>query len=248
MKKEEPKKRSILKVIKSLFHNQQSRSILFLGAYAIFFVLLIVSLRSNVSKKQTDAATTSKNVSVQYKLDKIKQGNYYFSRKEVWNGQEKFFEGKTNSSRTDLIVRDNQQLIHYFLYGSIVIQEVEQGKYQVATQPYLFANLSIYKYMQSILNQATLISKTVYSEANTIYHYQISTPTLTKILDGEVTDIADTPNQIEVEVDSNQDVASIIYDISPYASFVYKQPITCQIQLTFYDYGKVENLEIPTSK
>ena len=83
MKKEEPKKRSILKVIKSLFHNQQSRSILFLGAYAIFFVLLIVSLRSNVSKKQTDAATTSKNVSVQYKLDKIKQGNYYFSRKEV---------------------------------------------------------------------------------------------------------------------------------------------------------------------
>lgn len=248
MKKEEPKKRSILKVIKSLFHNQQSRSILFLGAYAIFFVLLIVSLRSNVSKKQTHAATTSKNVSVQYKLDKIKQGNYYFSRKEVWNGQEKLFEGKTNSSRTDLIVRDNQQLIHYFLYGSIVIQEVEQGKYQVATQPYLFANLSIYKYMQSILNQATLISKTVYSEANTIYHYQISTPTLTKILDGEVTDIADTPNQIEVEVDSNQDVASIIYDISPYASFVYKQPITCQIQLTFYDYGKVENLEIPTSK
>ena len=85
MKKEEPKKKSILKVIKSLFHNQQSRSILFLGAYAIFFALLIVSLRSNASKKQIDTTTsTSKNVSVQYKLDKIKQGNYYSSLQKVF--------------------------------------------------------------------------------------------------------------------------------------------------------------------
>lgn len=244
-KKKAPEKTNVLTILKQLWKSPRGRSILYLIGYAIFFAVLIVTLRSHsADSTKNNMDLMGETVYANYKLDGIEAGNYYFNRTETINGITTTFEGMSNADRSDVMMSRNNQLTHYFMYGSIVIQEVGEA-YQVAVQPYQYPKLGNYAAIQSMLNQATLISKTDYNEANTIYHYEISTTTLSQILDGEVIDIADQPNTIDLEVDKEQNVVGITYQLDAYATYKANAITQATIQLTYHDFGKVEPLEIP---
>lgn len=246
--KKDNKKKSWLGYLKDIWKHPRGKAILFFAGYCIFFIILIGSLRSNRGSTSSNSIENNLNnqVSVHYKLDGIASGNYYFSRTETVNGITTIFEGKSNNNRSEVLMSKNNTLTNYFMYGGIVIQKID-GIYKVSTQPYTYPNVSVYKYIQAILNQATLISKTDYSVGNTIYYYQISTTTLAKILDQQVVDLEDIPNTIEVETDQNQNVIAITYQLDAYASYYQKTPTTLQIKLAYSNFGQVETLEIPES-
>lgn len=230
-----------------MWNNPRSRSILALAGYLVFFIILIMTLRSNVNESTNLNNNNIKNkVNANFILDSIKSGNYNFTRREILNGAITQFEGKANAGRSDVIMAKNNQLSHYFMYNSIITEEVDGG-YKVTFHPYLYPNLSDYKYINSILNQATLISKTDYSNANTIYHYEISTTTLVAILDKQIIDLDDMPNQIEVEVGQDRNVVGITYKLNSYASYQNQVATTLTIMLSYQDFGQIEILNIPGS-
>ncbi len=179
-----------------------------------------------------------------YQLNLIKEGNYHFTREEIVNDISTLFVGDSNHNRSEVLMTRQQQVAHYFLYSDIVLLKTSQN-YQVADQPYLFPQLSIYKYIHSILKQATITSKTVNNMGGKTYHLTISTTTLGAILDGMKLDIADPVNEIILETNEEKEVVKITYQLNSYASYLLGQPSRVKVLLSYSDFGTIEDLEIP---
>lgn len=245
--KDKIERKKWLKTIKQLWKNPRGRSTIFFAGYIIFFAFIIITLRSNHQTNNKHKLDSIKqNVNINYKLDKIYQGNYYFSRIENLNGQITKFEGKSNDQKSEVLMMKGEQFTNFFMYNSIITQQVD-GKYKVASDPYILGNLGIYRYINAILEQATFISKTDYNNGTSKYQYEISTTTLAKILDNIEIDIADIPNKIELEVQQDKNVVGIIYHVDAYASYLMQIPTNLNISLSFDRFGEVETLNVPSS-
>ncbi len=249
-KEEEKKpneKKSLKKGIVRLWKNPRGKSSLFFLFYLAFFLLIIIGIRSNFkSNHSSNINSLQNNITTNYKLDGIYKGNYYFTRIETLNGIATQFEGKSNDQKSEVVGLKNGILSHYFMYGGIVIEQKE-GTYKVSSDPYLYGKFGMYRYIDSILEKATLISKTDYPDGNSHYQYEISTTTLVKLFDNIDIDLEDPSNRIEVEVGADHNVVGITYQLDAYASYTSGENISLEIKLTYDRFGEVEELEVPES-
>jgi len=249
-KKEEKTKKDPSEALKDLWKTPRGRAIVFFVFYFIFFLVLILFMRTNHNSQRTNnfneiQTGVNQNLQANFKLDKLEEGNYHFVREENRNGVITTFVGDTANNRSEVMMTQGQTYKHYFLYSDIVLEQ-ENGVYKVGVNPYLYPNITASSSIRSILSQATLKSKTEYEAANTIYQYEISTSILVKILDQQDIDLDDPVNTIQVEVDGENELVGITYDLNSYQ--VYKtngSENNLTIAMHYSDFGKIEEMEIP---
>ncbi len=244
-KKKDKKKKSFLENIKKLSNSKRGRAILFFIFYFVFFFLVISLLQRNHST--LDNTNNKENtVRVEYKLDGILSSNYHFVREEVVNGVVTNFTGEREDNKIEgLITRDNT-FNSYFIYDDIFLLR-NNDKYEIADTLYSFYNITSLVNLEEILKKAMLVSKTDYDGGKSIYNYQITTNTLDNIINDTNIDIADIPNTITLETDSNKEVVKITYDLSSYASYFYQSPSNVIITETYSNFGNVKGLVVPNN-
>ena len=247
MKEKEPKQENkYIKFIKDLSKSKRGRAVLFFVFYFIFFFVLISLIRSNYNTNRETIDNTTNNVSTEYKLDGIINGNYHFVREENINGVVRNFTGDKADNRIEGIMTRDNAFYNYFIYDNINLIKISD-KYEVTTDLYQFNNITDDNNISKFLRRATLISKTEYETGNISYNYEITTNTIDEILNGTNIDIDDIPNSITLETNEDDEVIKIIYNLSSYSSYINKVPSNSTITITYSDFGEIEPLEIPES-
>ena len=247
MKEKEPKQENkYIKFIKDLSKSKRGRAILFFVFYFIFFFVLISLIRSNYNTNRETTDNNTNNVSTEYKLDGIINGNYHFVREENINGVVSNFTGDKADNRIEGIMTRDNTFYNYFIYDNINLIKISD-KYEVTTDLYQFNNITDDNNISKFLRRATLISKTEYETGNISYNYEITTNTIDEILNGTNIDIDDIPNSITLETNEDDEVVKIIYNLSSYSSYINGVPSNSSITITYSDFGEIEPLEIPKS-
>lgn len=247
MKEKEPKQENkYIKFIKDLSKSKRGRAVLFFVFYFIFFFVLISLIRSNYNTNRETTDNNTNNVSTEYKLDGIINGNYHFVREENINGIDSNFTGDKADNRIEGIMTRDNTFYNYFIYDNINLIKISD-KYEVTTDLYQFNNITDDNNISKFLRRATLISKTEYETGNISYNYEITTNTIDEILNGTNIDIDDIPNSITLETNEDDEVVKIIYNLSSYSSYINGVPSNSSITITYSDFGEIEPLEIPES-
>lgn len=242
MKKQKNEKREI---IRSFLKNPRGRAILFFLFYFFFFFLVISMIQSHSSERRMDKnENDSSKIKASYNLDLLEKENYRFTRKEYKGEKTSIFVGERTQDKVKLVVTKDQQAKNYFFYGDIVLEQ-ENDKYKVSVNPYLYPSLSEYDIISTILDHATLKSKTTYESGESLYTYHMTTTTLVSIIDKKEVDLNDLINTIEVVVNDENEVTKIRYFLDDYHHFVSGENVSLKIEIDFRDYGKVEELKVP---
>jgi len=229
---------SIIQFIKELRKTPRGRSALFFGFYIIFFALVFLVFRSSGTSAPYN---NDKTESFNFKFAGIVARNYQFDYTYQINDNTILFEGETNRNK-ELFTRTTDVITNYYRYNDRYFQLIGNEQVEVVNLFYYneFLNIDLLKQM---LNEATFISKTEYAEGFTKYNYQITTTTLVKIIDGNMIDIDDPVNTIEIVVNKNNEVTEIIYDISSYTLFKDNIMKTL-INLKYSRFGEIEEINI----
>ena len=245
MKEEKPKKKNpYLEGIKNLSKSSRGKAILFFLFYFIFFFLIISLVRSNYAPNSNN--TIDSTVRTEYKLDKIENSNYHFTREENINGVVTNFTGDKTDNKTEGVMTNNNTFTNYFIYDNINLIKTTD-KYEVTSELYHFNNITDDSNISRILERSTLISKTEYETGNISYNYEITTNTIDSLLNNTNIDIADIPNKITLETNEEDEVIKVIYDLSSYATYINNTPSTTTITIYYSNFGEVKDLEIPES-
>lgn len=245
MKEEKTKKKnSYLEGLKNLSKSSRGKAILFFLFYFIFFFIIISFVRSNYASNSNN--TIDSTVRTEYKLDKIENSNYHFTREENINGVVTNFTGDKNDNKTEGVMTVNDIFINYFIYDNIKLIKTTD-KYEVTSELYHFSKITDDNNIEKILERSTLISKTEYETGNISYNYEITTNTIDSIINNTNIDIADIPNKITLETNEEDEVIKVTYDLSSYATYINGIPSTTIITINYSNFGEIEDLEIPES-
>lgn len=247
--KEEKKKKGrfakIKEIVKDIKNNPQKKGILFLGIYFIFFLLVIMSLRtSNTINQEKSKEKISSNF--EYSLKNIKNNNYSFKYTEVLDNNLVMYSGDQLFGNSRFNKTYNNIVEQYYDSNGIFLKKELNGWMKV-NNPYIFKELRDIHKIEKILKRATFISKTEYKEQTKTYNYQISTTTLVDLIDNQKVDLDDNINTIVLTTNSENEVVKIEFNLTPYTNYKQLSTVLGTVQVEYTNFGKIEKIEEPQS-
>lgn len=210
--KNNKKKFNFRDTYKDISSNSQKKAWIILGAYFIFFVIIIFSIRSNQTK---NANLKDNNSNLPFSINNIKSNNYDFKYTVNFDDNILIYDGKRYENNT-LFTLNN--LDTYYQEGEVFFKK--EGEIFInSDNPYKFVELKNITVIESILNQANLESHTIYEDSTRSYNYQITTDTLEKIFNNRDIDTDLAVNKITVFVNNNNEVYKLTGDFSSYTNY-----------------------------
>lgn len=213
MKEKNDKNKFNLKnTVNDVFNDSQKKAWVVLGAYFIFFIVIIFSIRSNQTKNDN---LNQNNSNLPFSISKIKSNNYDFKYTVNFDDNIIIYQGKNYQSNSLFTVND---LDTYYKEGEVFFKK-ENEVFVNSDNPYKFSELRNIDIVEKILNQAKLDSHTIYEDSTKIYNYQITTDTLEKIFNNRDIDTDLAVNKITVYVDKLNQASKFTFDFSSYANY-----------------------------
>ncbi len=213
MKEKNDKNKFNLKnTVNDVFNDSQKKAWVVLGAYFIFFIVIIFSIRSNQTKNDN---LNQNNSNLPFGLSKIKSNNYDFKYTVDFDDNIIIYQGKNYQNNSLFTVND---LDTYYKEGEVFFKK-ENEVFVNSDNPYKFSELRNIDIVEKILNQAKLDSHTIYEDSTKIYNYQITTDSLEKIFNNRDIDTDLVVNKITVYVDKLNQASKFTFDFSSYASY-----------------------------
>lgn len=227
--------------LKELWKNKQMRSILILGIYFIFFLLIIISLRTNHKIPNQVQENTSL---FEFSTNKIKRNNYHYLYKVTLNNVTVTYEGDRYLEKEIFTKNDNMKIETFYNYHEKYLKNINQVWSKVEN-PYLFSRFKEITMIEKILKEANLESKTEYHNKSFQYVYRISTNNIVRMIDRKNIDIADIPNTITITTNQNHEVEKIELDLTSYLSYNTIKNQQLSISITYSKFGEIEEIEDP---
>ena len=213
MKEKNDKNKFNLKnTVNDVFNDSQKKAWVVLGAYFIFFIVIIFSIRSNQTKNDN---LNQNNSNLPFSISKIKYNNYDFKYTVDFDDNIIIYQGKNYQNNSLFTVND---LDTYYKEGEVFFKK-ENEVFVNSDNPYKFSELRNIDIVEKILNQAKLDSHTIYEDSTKIYNYQITTDTLEKIFNNRDIDTDLAVNKITVYVDNNKEAYKFNFDFSSYTNY-----------------------------
>lgn len=213
MKEKNDKNKFNLKnTVNDVFNDSQKKAWVVLGAYFIFFIVIIFSIRSNQTKNDN---LNQNNSNLPFSISKIKSNNYDFKYTVDFDDNIIIYQGKNYQNNSLFTVND---LDTYYKEGEVFFKK-ENEVFVNSDNPYKFSELRNIDIVEKILNQAKLDSHTIYEDSTKIYNYQITTDTLEKIFNNRDIDTDLAVNKITVYVDKLNQASKFTFDFSSYANY-----------------------------
>lgn len=213
MKEKNDKNKFNLKnTVNDVFNDSQKKAWVVLGAYFIFFIVIIFSIRSNQTKNDN---LNQNNSNLPFSISKIKSNNYDFKYTVDFDDNIIIYQGKNYQNNSLFTVND---LDTYYKEGEVFFKK-EDEVFVNSDNPYKFSELRNIDIVEKILNQAKLDSHTIYEDSTKIYNYQITTDTLEKIFNNRDIDTDLAVNKITVYVDKLNQASKFTFDFSSYANY-----------------------------
>lgn len=227
--------------IKEMWKNPRYRGIIMLGLYFIFFLFIIMGIRSgNTSTHNSSKNTTS---ALDYSLEKIKGNNYHYRYEVNWNDKKVVYEGDRYYHK-ELFTKNDGITEKFYHYNETYLKDVN-NVWSKTENPYLFSDFKEISTVEEILKSASYDSKTEYSNQSMNYTYKVSTTTIEKVIEKKNIDIADTPNTISLTTNESKEVVKIEMDLTPYIYYKDNTNQQLKIILDYSKFGEIEEIKDP---
>lgn len=230
--------KKFIEVIKT---DKQKRAWLVLFGYFIFFFILIIMIRTNSSTSNYDNTSSSnlKNINI----SEIKSGNYYFKYTINLDNQITSYEGERNSTKSLFHKNMNGVMENYYQENDSYYMKINDI-WTLSDNPYSLASFMDISKIEKIIEEAKYISKTEYEDYSKLYHYQISTTTLVKLIDSEIVDLDDAPNDIMVTTDRSNNVQKIEFNFSSYTNYKLLTTSSSNVMLEYSKFNEISNINV----
>lgn len=233
-----------IEIIKELKKTPKGKAVLFFGGYLIFFIIVILfvrfSTRSTTLPSDYEKGKSSGSV---ISIDKLVENNYLFTYKIILDGKEYIYNGKRNKF-TELFQYNDKTYYKndetYFSKNSDLWVKVDN--------PYMFSDFIDSSKIISIIEMASLESKTTYEDGRSSINMLISTNTLNQKLNNIDSDFFEEPNKITLIANKNKDIDEINYDLSSYCTLNKLCQSSLKINLSYEMYGEIKNIENPVNE
>lgn len=228
---------NLKEINKKIQNSPNSKAIKFFIFYAIFFLFLLLFMKTSEFR-----TNTNNNKKIQYKLDNIMNENYHFKYNIILDNDTYEYEGDKLKEQESFIYSENNTLKKYYRNNEI-FKVKDISNWIETTNPYILSEFYNKDNINSIINTSTNISKTRYESGKNVYHNEISTTSLVKIIENIDIDLDDLPNKIDIKVNEYNEVESIKYYLDNYS--LYKNNNNCTIDLEYSNFNNIEKINTP---
>ncbi len=229
--------------IATAFKEPRNRGLIFFGFYFIFFVVLIIilSANKNSSNLSSNNKTTPKG---EYQWSLLANGNYHYDYTLTYSTNKITITGDKNNNKEYFVILDKGMEVEYFKEDNIYLRKIDNN-WNLVSNPIPYSVFFDYEQIDKLIKESTFLSKTEYADGMCEHHYVIATSTLLSLLDNEVVDLMDNNNEINITVDSNNEVYKISLNITPYYQYKEQTTDTLNITLNFSLFNTIEELSGP---
>lgn len=240
----EPKKSkiaSIITYIKEARKDPKKKMVLFFAFYFVFFLIIIIMVRLNGNNTSIQKENL---IGSKYSLDQLKKGNYHYVYDLKIGTEGKVIDGERNGNIESFEVKENGKVTSFYQNSKECLKK-ENGTWVKTENPNKYSYITDIDNLEKILAKATYISKTEYKNNELDLNYEISTTTLTELLDGKKIDIDDETNKIVIRTDINKEAYAFTIDLEPYFTYINNKDTEAKFKLTYNNFGNVEEIINP---
>lgn len=229
-----------IKKIKELYNNPRGKAILFLGAYFIFFIILIIGFRTGNNSDNK----VSKDDNELYNFSLIENNNYHFKYTDSYDNNLVLYEGDRNKDTFLFNMTYNNLVDNYYVVNNVFMKkDITINNYVMSSNP---DNLSVFKdidIIKKILKTSTYDSKTEFNDNTYSYNYFVSTTTLVKLIDNIDIDLDDMPNSVKFITNKNNEVIKIEYDLTNYGKYKNLVNSSLTSSLEYSNFNKIDSIQ-----
>ena len=232
--------------LSQLDNNPMLKQIVFFGFYLVFFVVLIILLRTGYKNNTSKEVKSSRSGYLyDYKLDRILNQNYHFVFKENLNGNEVIYEGDLFDNELSFVKSGVVSSTYYINDDKVYLKDNNLLTWNEVNNPMVFYQFTNGKLINKLIKKAKYISKTEYIHSEKKeYLYNITSDEIRSILDIEKLN-DDTVNTIVVSILENGNVNSISLDLTNYYKYSDNNIISYKLVFSFSKYDEIEEIANP---
>lgn len=242
MRRKETEENSEKVDLKELLKTPRGKAMVFFGAYFVFFLIIAVVARTG-GTAAGDGRNRKYQTGVENKFSfaSIESNNYRFNYTVEIDGVNSAYAGVRTGKKEKITC---PSLVEF--YG-------EDGNYFTNTggvwikaeNPFKFTEFSEVTNIKKLVEKATYMSNTSYESGKDVYNYNISSATISKLLDNQDIDIEEVPNEIIVSADKDNYVESVKYVLNSYCKVKGYCVNSMSITLNYELYGEIEEITSP---
>lgn len=242
-------------IFNELNENPMLKQIVFFSFYLVFFVILIILLRTSYK------STTNKNITKQktgygydYKLDRLLNYNYHFVYKENLNNIETIYEGDRLDNRINFVKSGTISTNYYQEQDKYYVKDNNLLTWSNIDNPLIFENFIEPTNIEKIVKKSKYISKTDYIKMDRKeFNYEITNEELNSILNKSIekenkieeTTTTNLTNTVTVTIEKNGTLESIKYDLTNYYKSTNQEVINYSLILNFSQYDQIKEITNP---
>ena len=230
--------KNFLENINEMKKNPKGKALLFFGFYLLFFIIVIVFLRTG-TRNYTRAEDYERGNPYTFHIDKLLKSNYMFVHTITLDGVKNEYYGQRYDNTEMLEYKDKR----YYSDGNNYY--VNSGIWTKCDSPYLYKDFFDITKLFTLVEKASYESTTSYESGKTTYNFLISSNTINQELYGVNSDFMEEPNIITVSTNESKDVTQVILNLDSLCvnNKVCKKSL--KIDLQFDMFGEVEKIESP---
>ena len=234
--------KKLSKLINDLKGTPRGKSIIFFSFYFIFFVALAIGARMVTpgepigTKMYEEQMQNNNNIDIK----KINGDNYQYKYSIQVDNLAAIIEGKKDGYLELFSINNLESITNHYRNNSLYYSNVI-GTWTPGDVPN--KNLKIINNLDKILEKASYVSKTEYESGKRVFRYEISSSTISELVDKANLDIADVPNQIIVTSNDQKRVDNVQINLDSYCKATGTCLNNMLLQLDFLEFGnqKVES-------
>ena len=224
--------------------NPELKQLLFFGFYIVFFIFIVVLLRSAFASSNNRLTRYNSGYNYSFKLKEIAGRNYHFYYKLTKNSQTVIFDGDKNDNIENFVMSGNPTIQYYNDNNNYYAKNNNTLIYEKTTNPMDFYKVIELENLRKLFVHGTYISKTEYldgeGEDDT---YQISTSSMLRNLDNVESDL-DSVNTVVVKVNKDDVLSEVNLDLTNYYHYYDSSIYEYKLSLIYSKIGEVGNISV----
>lgn len=223
--------------------NPELKQIFFFGFYIVFFVFIVILLRSSFTNIDQHQMKKNSGYGASFNLKKIESNNFHFNYKLIKNNQTILYEGDKNKDKQKFTKSGTPSINYYSEGNNYYLKNSNSLLYEESTNPIEFSKILEPSNLKKMFIHGTYISKTEYvNSSKEDYTYEISTSTLLRNIDNVEADIDTKPNTITAKIDKNGDISEIELDLTDYFHYYDQTIYEYKLTINYSNFGEIETI------
>lgn len=230
--------KNIFENFKELKKDSRGQSFLFFGFYLIFFIVVIIYLRSVHNNSQYYSEDFEKGDPLDFQVNEINDGNYSYTYTIILDGEKYEYKGKKNQD--ELFEFQGKEYYHH--NEEFYVKENEWVK---TANPYLFSDFLYMDNIILLLQNSYYESTTNYNSGKDVYNLLLSTNTINQKIHNIDSDYLEEANKLTISTNEKKEMDQIHYYLNSYCKLNELCKSSLEIIISYDEFGTIEEIKNP---